>query len=307
MSGAGMSDSLKKWLKYAVFALAVAIVVVTGLIEYRQPYMLGVAIVYLLPVVMAAWVTGRAAGIAVTGLSGVAWLLAEISNRDPEIHIFFPIWNSVVLIIIFLIVTFSLSALKQALERERVQSRKDFLTGVGNRKAFYERAEMEMDRCRRYGRPFTIAYMDCDNFKVVNDKLGHHVGDDLLRAIAGTIRQNIRDTDSVARLGGDEFAILLPELGGDAAREFCGRIRQVLLDEMGRQGNGVTFSLGAATYNVPPESVDEIAGKADRLMYSAKNGGKNSLRHEVVDQEGREDAQAQRTEPARRTPEQQGR
>lgn len=282
-----LSDLVKAWPKYAAVVLAVGIVASTGLLEYERPYMLGIAIVYLLPVVLATWVAGRAAGVVVTGLSGVAWLLAEIANRDPEIHLFFPVWNSVVLVIIFLIVAFSLSALKRAIEREKTLSRKDFLTGVGNRKAFYERAEIEMDRCRRYGRPFTVAYLDCDDFKEVNDRLGHQSGDNLLRTIAATIQQNIRGSDMVARVGGDEFVILLPELAAAPAREFCERVRQMLLARMAGCESGVTFSLGAATYSVPPDSVDEIVGRADKLMYDVKNSGKNSIRHEVIEQRGR--------------------
>jgi diguanylate cyclase (GGDEF)-like protein len=273
----------KAWAKFTAIALAIAIIVVTGIMEYEHPYMLGTAIIYLIPVVATAWIAGRTAGLAVTGLSGIAWLLAEVMSRDPEIHIFFPIWNSIVLVVIFVVVTLSLSALKKALEREKTLSRKDFLTGVGNRKAFYERAEIELDRCRRYGRPFTVAYLDCDNFKTVNDRLGHHFGDDLLRDIAQTIGGSIRTTDMVARLGGDEFVILLPELTGDAAREFCSRMRQVLLDRMASRDSAVTFSLGAATFNTPPGSIDEIAGMADRLMYAVKREGKNSVKHEVVD------------------------
>jgi diguanylate cyclase (GGDEF)-like protein len=195
--------------------------------------------------------------------------------------VFFPIWNAVVLVILFSIITLSLSALKSALEKENMLSRKDFLTGVENRKAFYERAEMELSRCRKYGSPFTVAYFDCDNFKEANDKLGHHSGDEILMVIAGTIKSNIRAMDMVARIGGDEFVILLPKFPGRSARDFCNRIRQLLLAEMASRESGITFSLGIATFNSPPASVDELLANADHLMYEAKKAGKDTMRHKI--------------------------
>jgi len=187
------------------------------------------------------------------------------------------------LVILFSIITLSLSALKGALEKEKLLSRKDFLTGAENRMAFYERAETELSRCRRYGTPFTVAYFDCDNFKEANDKLGHHLGDKMLRLIAETIESNIRAIDMVARIGGDEFVILLPEFPGKSVHNFCNRIRELLLAEMQKHECGITFSLGIATFNCPPDSVDELLAKADNLMYAVKKAGKDSMKHEVFD------------------------
>lgn len=278
-----LSARHQAWKKLAVMLVAVAVVAVTGFMDYKKPYLLGIAIVYLLPVILATWFVGRNAGIAVTGLSGLAWLLGESMNRTPEVHLFFPIWNAAVLVILFSVISLSLSALKGALEKEKLLSRKDFLTGVENRKAFYERAETELNRCRRFEAPFTAAYFDCDNFKEVNDKLGHHAGDEMLRLIAETIKDNIRAMDMVARIGGDEFVILLPEFPGKAAQDFCNRIRELLLAEMRKRECGITFSLGIATFNSPPGSVDELVAKADNLMYGAKKAGKDTVRQEVFD------------------------
>jgi diguanylate cyclase (GGDEF)-like protein len=269
------------WIKFVVMLLAISIVAVTGFMDYRKPYLLGIAIVYLLPVILATWFVGRNAGIAVTGLSGFAWLLGESMSLSPAPHVFFSVWNAVVLVVLFSIITLSLSSLKSALEKEKLLSRKDFLTGAENRLAFYEKAEIELNRCRRYGTPFTVAYFDCDNFKEVNDKLGHHAGDEMLRLIAETIKDNIRAMDMVARIGGDEFVILLPEFPGKSAQDFCNRIRELLLAEMRKRECSITFSLGIATFNSPPGSVDELVAKADNLMYGAKKAGKNTVKQEV--------------------------
>lgn len=88
-------------------------------------------------------------------------------------------------------------------------AREDFLTGVLNSRAFYEMAQVEMARAARQDSPLSLAYIDLDDFKEVNDTLGHSTGDRVLQAVAATIMEDIRLTDAVARLGGDEFAILL--------------------------------------------------------------------------------------------------
>ena len=109
-------------------------------------------------------------------------------------------------------------------------ARIDFLTGVLNSRAFYQIATAEIQRSGRYGHPLTLAYIDLDNFKTVNDEFGHSTGDELLKTVARTFSDNLRSSDYVARLGGDEFAILMTETSAQAALNVVARI-QVLLEE----------------------------------------------------------------------------
>ncbi|HTC77354.1 MAG TPA: diguanylate cyclase, partial [Terriglobales bacterium] len=106
--------------------------------------------------------------------------------------------------------------LAAALAAEKELSRSDPLTGLPNRRAFYEVALAEADRARRYRHPLSLAYLDVDNFKQVNDDYGHDAGDELLVRVAEVLRRNLRNNDIVARLGGDEFAMLLPETPASA-------------------------------------------------------------------------------------------
>jgi len=167
--------------------------------------------------------------------------------------------------------------LKLALKREKDDARADFLTHVANRRAFYEAASTESTRARRYHRPLTLLYIDLDNFKQVNDSLGHDVGDELLVHVATTLRSNVRTTDVVARLGGDEFTLLLPETDHNAASVVAEKLRTRLLDSMQAKKWPVTFSIGLASFAPPPASVDEMIKRADEAMYSAKLRGKNSV------------------------------
>jgi diguanylate cyclase (GGDEF)-like protein len=135
---------------------------------------------------------------------------------------------------------------------------------------------------RRYRHPFSVAYLDFDNFKFINDTLGHSVGDDLIRVVVETLNHELRKTDQAARLGGDEFAILMPETDGKIAPQVMERMCSKLLDSMKGNNWPVTFSIGLATFNKPPNSVDDMIKAADSLMYEAKNNGKNRVKSSTI-------------------------
>jgi diguanylate cyclase (GGDEF)-like protein/PAS domain S-box-containing protein len=167
--------------------------------------------------------------------------------------------------------------LNQALERERELARTDVLTRLSNRRAFYEAAENERQRSLRHGHPLTLAYVDVDNFKKVNDTLGHATGDELLVTVADGLRQHLRASDTVGRLGGDEFAILLPETTAQGAESVVRKLSEVLLQEMKSRHWPVSFSIGVATFLHNPPSLDEMIRSADELMYTVKRDGKNKI------------------------------
>jgi diguanylate cyclase (GGDEF)-like protein len=171
--------------------------------------------------------------------------------------------------------------LREALKAEQELARSDSLTGVRNRRAFYEAGQDEARRSRRYHRTFTLAYVDLDNFKVVNDTLGHSEGDLLLVTVAEVLRHQIRSTDVIARLGGDEFALLLPETGDAAAHVVLAKLRGALAEAMQSHLWPVTFSMGAIVCETPPASFEELVREADELMYSVKKSGKGRLTLEV--------------------------
>ncbi|MBU1669754.1 MAG: sensor domain-containing diguanylate cyclase [Actinobacteria bacterium] len=171
--------------------------------------------------------------------------------------------------------------LKLFLQREEVLARLDLLTGLANRRSFYETAKHELERAIRYKRDLTLAYIDLDNFKSINDSLGHEKGDELLASAAATIRSNLRAVDTVARIGGDEFAMLLPETDEQAAVSALQKLRETFDEEMKRRGWSVTMSIGAVTVSDGEEvCVEDLVLKADGLMYLVKDGGKDGLRHQ---------------------------
>jgi diguanylate cyclase (GGDEF)-like protein len=130
-----------------------------------------------------------------------------------------------------------------------------------------------------------VGYLDLDDFKKVNDTLGHAAGDDVLLLVADTLRQNTRSVDFVARLGGDEFAVILPGTDHEGAAQLFARIRTALQDAARRRRVPVGFSVGIVTYRAPPASVQDMVTTADDLMYQAKRDGKRLIRTRIVEGE----------------------
>jgi diguanylate cyclase (GGDEF)-like protein len=269
----------------------------TALLDYWTGPDLSLAIFYLLPIAAGAWYGGFAHGILMAIASVVAWHLVEMAE-SPALHPAVRLWNDLVRFCFFVITSSLLTRQRLAMRREQAMARTDPLTGAANGRTFYEVAQLELGRSGRTGRPFTVAYLDVDNFKAVNDRLGHAAGDTLLRRVAETIRTHTRATDLTARLGGDEFALLLPETGESGALALLARLRETLLREVAVADWQVTYSIGAATFLRPPRDVDAMVRRVDALMYVGKRGGKNRVHHQVV--EDPEDAPPDETPPGQR-------
>lgn len=266
-----------------LIAAALAVVLVIGGGDYLTGPLYSATIFYLIPIAVSAWYGGRRAGILVSVVSAAALLVASLLHIQIYLYAEALYWNDAVALGFFLIIVHLLASLKESIERERREARRDPLTQVANRKYFYELAELEVKRSQRYGNPLTVVYIDIDNFKEVNDALGHEEGDRLLQTVAETIRTNIRGADVLARLGGDEFVLLLPEIDYTAAVRVVEKIQQALRAAPKPRGVAATLSIGAVTYRAAPLSVAEMVKSADALMYEVKREGKNMIRHRVED------------------------
>jgi diguanylate cyclase (GGDEF)-like protein len=274
-------EYLHRLPKSLLISIGFVIVALVGIINYLAGPELSTWIFYFIPIFLVTWFTYRWVGMIMSIVSALMWFLVDITSGVTYSYSTIPYWNGIARFCSFLIFTFILSVLKTVLEHEKELSRIDFLTGVGNRRYFTEVAEMEINRARRYKHPFTVVYVDLDNFKTINDHFGHSKGDNLLCLIASTIQNNIRITDTVARLGGDEFAILFPESGPELAEVIICRLKRINLEIMQKHELPVTFSIGVVTFTSPPSSVDEMLKISDNHMYVAKSNGKNTIKHAV--------------------------
>ena len=275
-------------------AVTIALVGSIGLVDYWTGPEISFSFFYLLPIFLASWFSPKWFSFLSALACAAVGLLADSAASHPYSRIFVPYWNSLVRLGIYLVTAFTLVSLKAALVMERELARTDALTGLANVRSFTESTQAEIHRARRTHRPLTLAYMDLDDFKVINDKKGHSVGDALLRSLADKLRSKLRETDVVARVGGDEFAILLPEVELKAVRAAVRSLERRFLEISQDFKPAVTFSVGLVCYERPPDSVDEIIKAADRLMYSAKIHGKNAIKYEVFRKSSGETAPAHR-------------
>ena len=257
--------------------VAMLLVVLLGLLEYLSGYELSFSVFYLIPVALMSRYGRRTDGAAMSVVSAATWLVVDLASGHEYSHHLIPYWNALVRLVFYLAVSTSLVSLRYSMESLKEMSVIDPLTGAMNVRGFRERAQTEIDRATRYGHAITIAYFDVDDFKAINDDLGHSIGDEVLTRIAELSLLKIRKTDTLGRLGGDEFAILLPQTESEAAEVVLNRIRENVSEEMRVRGCPVTLSGGAVTFKAPPISVDEMIRKADDLMYDAKRSGKDTL------------------------------
>jgi len=264
--------------KLAIVVGCLIITAFLGVTDFLTGPYLSFSIFYLIPVMLAAWFVGQTFGVSVAFICAAVWFTADEFNSLDYPHYLIPYWNAFVRLCFFLANAFLLSMVKRAFEKEKKISRMDALTGAMNSRAFYETAETEVERMRRRSAPLSVAYIDVDNFKGVNDTLGHSVGDKLLAMVVHTMKRELRGLDIVARLGGDEFAAMLPETDQSGAIKVVGRMKEKLDETMSENRWPVTFSVGLITFTKPPFSVNELIKEADGLMYEVKNNGKNSIK-----------------------------
>ena len=273
----------EKFRKIWLVTIAVGVVFVLGVIDYITGFELSFSFFYLIPVTMIAWAVGRNTGLTFSVLSSSTWLISNILSGQIITSFFIGVWNTLIRFGFYAVVTILISELRHALEEERLLANTDPLTGALNRRSFNEVAEKRMIISEVNRHPYTMVYIDIDNFKTVNDMLGHAVGDLVLKIVVDTVQKQIRNTDFLARLGGDEFAILLTDIDQKNAQSIVQRLQSALLEKMKVNEWDVTFSIGVLTVLSMPESVDKLVSMTDALMYDVKSRGKNAIQYSVYD------------------------
>jgi diguanylate cyclase (GGDEF)-like protein len=271
--------SLEKRSKLFVTAVGFALIGLLGFLDFLTGYEFAFSLFYLIPISLITWLTGRRLGIVASFVSTLVWILSDVAAENPYLHIVIYAWNIFMGLCFFVIVTFLLSTLRRALEHEKELSSTDYLTGAVNSRVFYDSMQTEINRTQRYKNPFTIAYIDLDNFKMVNDEFGHATGDQVLRFVVDRVQKHLRKTDVVTRLGGDEFALLLPETNQESAQVVLSKLQYDILAGMQQNNWPVTLSIGVLTCIDAPSEAEEIIRMVDDLMYSVKHGSKNGIKY----------------------------
>jgi diguanylate cyclase (GGDEF)-like protein len=163
----------------------------------------------------------------------------------------------------------------------------DPLTGLPNRRFFFEHASLIFEEVKRYEKPLSLLVMDIDHFKKINDTYGHDVGDVVLKTFAGVLRGIVRQSDICARFGGEEFVVLLPNTDLEGAKVLAERIRTTVAKNPVEHGSIVivfTVSIGISQYRKGMQNIDELIKEADIALYRAKEGGRNRVEVFIPDE-----------------------
>lgn len=268
-----------KW----VTGVSLGIVALLGWLDYITGFEFSFSFFYLIPIAFCAWYGSGKGAYFVSVASIVVWLVsnkyagAEYSNEAIRL------FNGGVRLLVFLLAAWLFVELKQVNLRESLLARTDPLTGILNSREFFAQAALEIERSTRINYPFSIAYIDFDNFKQVNDLRGHSAGDEHLKLITKCISNTIRKTDVFARLGGDEFALLFPNVDHESVPCVMEKIQKAVEEELRSLHSPVTFSAGVGTFYGRSSSINEMLAMTDSLMYQAKSLGKNRILYSSVE------------------------
>ncbi|ALC15880.1 putative diguanylate cyclase [Desulfuromonas soudanensis] len=247
-----------------------------GVFDLLSPDVVSHSFLYILPITFVAWFAGLRLGLALSLVCSALW---SVNNVGGSLYI--SAWNVGSTLLFFFSSAAMIHKFRDMLTNEKILARTDPLTGAKNLRAFSELVEYDMLRAQRDRSPFSLAYLDLDNFKQVNDICGHSAGDELLTAIVTNIVANLRKTDVVGRLGGDEFAIFLPETDQPSAQVVLQKVNQELTKLMVHAECPTSFSMGVLTCEGGIHPLDKLIHYADTLMYEVKHSGKNNIRYAI--------------------------
>ena len=235
--------------------------------------------------VLTGWSCSRRLALSASVLVLLAWSVLETTRAADGTQLVF---GQILRLLIALWLVAWMGRLRERLAEAQRFARLDALTGLPNRQALVEALVSELNRSRRFGRPFTLALLDCDGFKGINDRGGHHAGDAVLRQIGVALRQHTRPYDCVGRLGGDEFLLVLSEVDYDDATLIAERLRAALRHFVERDHPTLTFSLGVVTFLASDLDWEACLQQVDHAMYTAKRRGPDETQFEIATADGRE-------------------
>lgn len=256
------------------FPLVIVEIILITVWNYKAGTFYSLDVLYCLPVIQAARIGAiRSLRHSDTQISTWAGVISAVAWSVAEAIVIWPSYplSAFAMNIFSRSITFTvLGRVVARLWKEREYSRKDSLTELANRLELTERFEAEQMRSERSGNPYSLLFMDIDQFKKLNDSHGHFVGDAALKAIADILRANSRSIDTSARIGGDEFVLLFPETNQYICEILVKRIKLASEKKFQTEGWEISLSIGHVTVTGKERSFDEILHEADEKMYSIK-------------------------------------
>ncbi|QBG34970.1 GGDEF domain-containing protein [Litorilituus sediminis] len=258
--------------------LTVIVIAFTGLyfnsFQFFEP-------LFFIPIIVLSWYGSRRTGILISVFIIFVILFINFKLLGSSVFSLEYCFYIFLRLITYILSSLLIANFRSVHNAEFVMASTDSLTGLLNSRSFYLDLANEIIRSIRYKHVFSLAYLDIDDFKNINDSLGHLKGDELLIAVAKCLLSSLRKTDIIARLGGDEFAIIFPETSQGEVKSAFVKASEELKYKMLRKRWKVSFSVGVVTFETLPTDIKEAIKVADDLMYTVKNNKKNDVAFKV--------------------------
>jgi len=261
--------------------LSFVLIVILGVVQFMIGETVNIAPFYIFPPLFSSWYGSRTTGVLSAFLSTLVFVIIETTFSRVSLPLDGLLLFSAPYFVAYVLLAMLIINFRDVHRIEVLAADTDSLTGTHSARSFYAELANEMLRAKRYDHMFSLAYIDVDDFKNINDTLGHNVGDKLLKEVANVLVSSLRATDIIARLGGDEYICLLPETNKKEAKSAFIKTADLLKQKMKKHGWEVSFSIGVVTFEELPEDIKEAINVADKLMYSVKNDHKDNVAYQV--------------------------
>jgi diguanylate cyclase (GGDEF)-like protein len=260
-----------------LFAIGLALIVALTVLKMTLGQRIPLVDFLLVPVVWVGWFAGsRSYGYALALIAAlVSAVIAVFGITQASVGS--ACASALARFALYLVILGLLGMMRRERAGHQHAAATDPHTGLANARAFDALAAAEVVRSQRFAHPLSLAYLDLDDFKAVNDAFGHDCGDQALFDIGHVLRSTVRSVDLAARIGGDEFAVLMPETGAPEAHAVVERVRGELARLTVGDGRHLLFSIGVVTFDRPPGSLKKLTAAADELLYRAKDNGKDRV------------------------------
>lgn len=280
-----VADGLSPGWRRVAVALALVAVPLIGAIDYATGPEIGLSLLYLIPIAVSARYGGVKPAVLVACTAAGSWFAADLAWRKGDSAIAISLWNAFTRVVIYVsegvfiaIIERDRQKLRRLVQLESSLARTDALTQLANSRSFAESAESAIADARARKTPLAALYVDLDNFKLFNDRLGHAAGDAILVEVGNVLTRNKHGRDIAARLGGDEFVMLLRDASEATAARVASQVTSEVRSMAAAYSDiGFGATVGVAFFETPPESVDELLRAADEAMYLGKAAGKSRV------------------------------
>lgn len=277
LSGLVYATPWRGAMRWVAWLVSLGGIAALGLFRTATDAELSIASLALLPVIVVAWGFGIRSGLFASLLAAAMWVVGDIASDRHFSAAWIPWANGATRLTTYGLVAYLVDRVHLLAKFEHENAMTDALTGLRNRRSFFAAGQAEVDRASRYGHSLAVVAVDLDNFKKLNDTLGHDAGDAALRAAGRSMLSALRASDHVARIGGDEFAILLPEISYDAAAAV-GRKISVAVNKALEAFPPARASIGVGWFPEAVGTFDAMLKVTDKLMYEAKRSGDDNVR-----------------------------